>query len=57
MYILPAFMSVCIISLTWPWRSEKGIIFSDPQEVTDSCEAPCRCWEVNVGTLEEQAVL
>jgi hypothetical protein len=25
--------------------------------VTDSCELPCECWELNLGPLEEQAVL
>ena len=25
--------------------------------VTDSCELPCGCWEVNPGPLEEQPVL
>ena len=25
--------------------------------VTDSCELPCGCWELNPGALEEQAVL
>ena len=25
--------------------------------ITESCEQPCRCWESNVGPLEEQPVL
>ena len=25
--------------------------------VTDSCELPCGCWELNPGPLEEQSVL
>jgi hypothetical protein len=32
-----------------------------PEEVldpiTDGCELPCECWELNSGPLEEQAVL
>jgi hypothetical protein len=28
---------------------------SDP--ITDGCEAPCGCWELNPGPLEEQSVL
>jgi E3 ubiquitin-protein ligase NEDD4 len=28
---------------------------SDP--ITDSCEPPCGCWELNSGSLEEQSVL
>ena len=26
-------------------------------EVTDRCELPCGCWELNLGPLEEQSVL
>jgi hypothetical protein len=26
-------------------------------EVTDSCEPPCGCWELNPGSLEEQSML
>jgi hypothetical protein len=25
-------------------------------EIIDSCEQPCRCWELNPGPLEEQPV-
>ena len=25
--------------------------------ITDGCEPPCGCWELNSGPLEEQAVL
>ena len=28
---------------------------SDP--ITDGCETPCGCWELNSGPLEEQSVL
>jgi hypothetical protein len=28
---------------------------SDP--ITDGCELPCGCWELNSGSLEEQSVL
>ena len=28
---------------------------SDP--ITDGCESPCGCWELNLGLLEEQSVL
>jgi len=28
---------------------------SDP--ITDGCELPCGCWELNSGPLEEQTVL
>jgi hypothetical protein len=25
--------------------------------VRDSCDLPCKCWELNLGPLEEQTVL
>jgi hypothetical protein len=25
--------------------------------ITDDCEPPCGCWELNTGSLEEQSVL
>ena len=25
--------------------------------ITDGCESPCGCWDLNSGPLEEQAVL
>ena len=25
--------------------------------ITDGCESPCGCWELNLGPLEEQATL
>jgi hypothetical protein len=28
---------------------------SDP--ITDGCEPPCGCWDLNLGPLEEQSVL
>ena len=28
-----------------------------PDLITDGCEPPCGCWELNSGPLEEQAVL
>jgi hypothetical protein len=28
---------------------------ADP--ITDGCESPCGCWELNSGPLEEQSVL
>ena len=28
-----------------------------PDLVTDGCEPPCGCWEMNSGSLEEQPVL
>ena len=28
-----------------------------PDLITDGCEPPCGCWELNSGPLEEQAML
>ena len=28
-----------------------------PHLITDDCEPPCGCWELNSGHLEEQAML
>jgi hypothetical protein len=28
-----------------------------PDPITDGCEPPCGCWELNLGPLEEQSVL
>jgi len=28
-----------------------------PDFITDGCEPPCGCWELNSGPLEEQSVL
>jgi hypothetical protein len=28
-----------------------------PNFITDGCEPPCGCWELNSGPLEEQSVL
>ena len=44
---------VCAWCLWWP---EEGI-GSPGTGVTDSCELPCGCWELNPGPLEEQSVL
>jgi hypothetical protein len=40
----------------YPWRPEEGIGFSRT-EVTEGYELPCRCWELNLGPLQEQPVL
>jgi hypothetical protein len=28
-----------------------------PDPITDGCEPPCGCWDLNSGPLEEQSVL
>ena len=37
-------------------RPEESVRFPG-MGVTDSCELPCRCWELNPGPLEEQPML
>ena len=51
MGILPAY--VCTACMQFPLRSEEGI-GSLGTEVTDSCELPGGCWELNPASLEEQ---
>lgn len=48
-------MYVCVPSVcAWfLWRPEEGIE-SPETRITDSWELPCRCWELNLGPLEEQ---
>lgn len=39
-----------------PWKPD-GVIRSPGVEVTGSCEPLCRCWELDLGSLQEQQVL
>lgn len=39
-----------------PWRPKDGIRYPGTG-VTDSCELPCQCWELNLSLLSEQSVL
>ena len=56
---IPKFFSLRLIyyiysvSLACVPKSQKRA--SDP--ITDGCEPPCGCWELNLGHLEEQSVL
>lgn len=47
-------MSVYYICAWWLQRQEKGVRYET--EVTNGCELPCRCLELDSGTLEEQPV-
>jgi hypothetical protein len=40
---------MCVMGMPGGLRSQK--------RVSDGCEAPCGCWRLNPGTLEEQQVL
>jgi hypothetical protein len=46
------FMYVSVLPLSSDTQQKAAL---DP--ITDGCELPCGCWELNSGTLEEQSVL
>ena len=48
--------SLCTTDMQYLWRPEEGII-SEDTGVTEGCELPCGCSELNLGPLEEQPVL
>jgi E3 ubiquitin-protein ligase NEDD4 len=56
MSVLPACMSVHHMHTWCLWRPEEGV-GSPGIGVTDSCELPCGCWELNSGPLKKQPVL
>ena len=41
-----------ILSVCMPLGQKRA-----PDHITDGCEPPCDCWELNSGPLEEQAML
>lgn len=47
---------LCTICAQCLWRQEEGT-WPSGTGVTDHCEPPCRCWELNLGSLEKQQVL
>ena len=53
-----AYMYVCVpcVYMIPPRRPEKDIKYPGTG-VTDNCEPPCGCWELNLGPLQEQQVL
>lgn len=52
MPVSPACISVYNVHV-WKPGEDTG---SPGTEVTSGCELPCRCWELNLGPLEEQLV-
>lgn len=54
--ILPVCISVHHMHALCPWRSEDGIE-SSGTGLTDGCDPPCGCWELNTDPLEEKPVL
>jgi hypothetical protein len=43
MIILPSRMSLHLMHAWYLWKPEEGIV----AEITDDCEAPYGCWELN----------
>lgn len=56
MGVLSATVSVHHVCASCLQRPE-GCIGSSETGVTDGCELPCVCWELNLDALEEQPVL
>lgn len=58
MCVLPAYMNVCVcvrVHDTCHCDPEKSEEHPDALEtVTDGCELPCGCWELNLGFLQQQ---
>lgn len=52
MGVLQTCMSVHHVHTWCLWRSEENVRFPIT-EVTDGFEPPCRCWKLNLGSLEE----
>ena len=57
MGVLPACMHVCAPYVCCACRGQKESAGSLGTGVTDGCEPPCACWELTLGSLEEQPVL
>ena len=53
---LAAWVSLCHVCAWCPQSSEEGMGCSEA-EVTDGCEPPCGCWELNLGLLQEKVPL
>ena len=52
-------LSVCVsVCHVYPWYPQKlkEKVRSSGTGVKDGCEPPCRCWESNLGPLEEQTL-
>lgn len=53
---LPAYMYMDNIYAWCLWRLEKSIPSLGTRVLLDSCKLPCRWWESNLGTVQEQRV-
>lgn len=50
-------MYVCALHSAWCPQRSKHDVGLPGTEVTKGCELPYGCWEVNLGSLQEQHVL
>lgn len=53
MGLLPSCMPLHFMHVWYLWKPEKGIV----TEITDGCEAPYGCWDLNEGPLEDKSLL
>jgi hypothetical protein len=51
--VLPACVYVYNLSPWYSLRTEEGGGSSSVPRVTDDCEPPCKCWELNSSPLQE----
>jgi hypothetical protein len=63
-YTLPAILFVCLfvcLKIYLLYMSTLSLFQTHQKKaldpITDGCEPPCSCWELNSGPLEEQSVL
>jgi hypothetical protein len=56
-FCLHVCLSVCVLYACSASRIEKTALCPNRTGIRDGCEPPCRCWESNLGPLEEQPVL
>jgi hypothetical protein len=58
LYVWVFCMHACLYHMrAWCWQRPQEGVGSSGTEVTDGCESPCGCWELNPGPLEKQPVL
>ena len=50
-------MYVCMSCVCLAFEEARRGVRSPGTGITDSCELPCGCWQLNAGPLQEQQVL
>ena len=48
---------MCVVLSVYVYHMYAGALRSPGTGVTDGCEPPCGCWELNPGPIEEKPVL